>query len=111
MLSLWPTPRILVALQPMDMRKGFNGLYTWVKSVLQEEPTSGHWFVFLNQRRNRVKILTYDGSGLWILNKKLERGTFSPVAGEGQSLGLRPEDLLMLLHGMESPTRRAWHRL
>jgi transposase len=75
MLSLSPATRIFVALAPMDMRKGFNGLYAWVQTVLGQEPTSGHWFVFLNKRRNRLKILTHDGSGLWILSKRLERGT------------------------------------
>jgi transposase len=43
MLSLSPATRIFVALEPLDMRRGFNGLYTWVQTVLQEEPTSGHW--------------------------------------------------------------------
>jgi transposase len=71
MLSLSPTTRIFVAVKALDMRQGFNGLYAWVQTVLGEEPTSGHWFVFLNKRRNRLKILTYDGSGLWILNKRL----------------------------------------
>ena len=71
MLSLSPATRIFVAVQAMDMRQGFNGLYAWVQAVLGEEPTSGHWFVFLNKRRNRLKILTYDGSGLWILSKRL----------------------------------------
>ena len=68
MLSLSPATRIFVALEPLDMRKGFNGLSAWVQTVLKEEPTSGHWFVFLNRRRNRLKILTYDGSGLWLCN-------------------------------------------
>ena len=51
MLSLSPATRIFVALQAMDMRQGFNGLYAWVQTVLGEEPTSGHWFVFLNKRK------------------------------------------------------------
>ena len=111
MLSLSPATRIFVALGPVDMRAGFNRLYTWVQSVLQEEPTSGHWFVFLNHRRNRLKILTYDGSGLWIFSKRLDRGTFAPLAGEGKSLRLRPEELTLLIHGIESTSRRQWHRV
>ena len=111
MLSLSPATRILVAVEPLDMRRGFNGLYTWVQTVLQQEPTSGHWFVFLNKRRNRLKILTYDGSGLWLLSKRLERGTFAAVSGEGKSLSLRPEELTLLIHGIESTSRRPWHRL
>jgi transposase len=111
MLSLSPATRIFVAVQAMDMRRGFNGLYAWVQTVLGEEPTSGHWFVFLNKRRNRLKILTYDGSGLWILNKRLEAGTFAAPAGEGKSRSLRPEELTLLIHGIEGASRRSWHRV
>lgn len=111
MLSVSATSRIFVAVGPTDLRLGFNGLCTWVAAVLGEEPTSGHWFVFLNRRRNRVKILTYDGSGLWLLCKRLERGTFARPTGTGLSQGLRPEELLLLLHGIEGTCRRAWHRV
>ena len=111
MLSLSPATRIFVAVEPRDMRQGFNGLYTWVRTVLQEEPTSGHWFVFLNKRRNRLKILTYDGSGLWILSKRLEKGTYAAPAGEGKSIHLRPEELTLLIHGIEGTSRRPWHRV
>lgn len=110
MLSLSPATRIFVALEPVDMRAGINRLYTWVQSVL-EEATSGHWFVFLNRRRNRLKILTYDGSGLWTFSKRLDLGTFSRPVGEGKSLRLRPEELSLLIHGIESTSRRQWHRL
>jgi transposase len=54
MLSLSPATRIFVALEPIDMRQGFNGLYARVQTVLREEPTSGHWFVFLNKRRHQT---------------------------------------------------------
>ena len=111
MLSLSPATRIFVALEPVDMRRGFNGLYTWVQTMLQQEPTSGHWFVFLNKRRNRLKILTHDGSGRWILSKRLERGTYATVPGEGRSQCLRPEELTLLIHGIESSSRRQWHRV
>jgi transposase len=57
MLSLSTATRIFVALDPVDMRQSFNGLYARVQTVLQEEPTSGHWFVFTNKPRNRLKIL------------------------------------------------------
>ncbi len=111
MLTLSPATRIFVALEPIDMRRGFNGLYTWVQTVLGEEPTSGHWFVFLNKRRNRLKILTHDGSGLWLCSKRLELGTFATPVGEGKSRCLRPEELTLLIHGIESATRRQWHRV
>ena len=111
MLSLSPATRVFLALRPIDGRKGFNGLYTLVKETLQQEPTSGFFFVFLNKRRNRLKILTYDGSGLWLLTKRLDRGTYALPSGEGQSANLRPEDLTLLIHGIESTSRRPWHRV
>lgn len=111
MLSLSPATRVFLALRPIDGRKGFNGLYSLVKETLQQEPTSGFLFVFLNQRRNRLKILTYDGSGLWLLNKRLDRGTYAAPTGEGLSVNLRPEDLTLLIHGIESTSRRQWHRV
>ena len=66
MLSLSPATRVFVALAPVDMRKSFNGLYTYAQEVLQQSPTSGHLFVFTNKLRNRLKILFWDGSGLWV---------------------------------------------
>jgi len=110
MLSLSTATRIFVALEPVDLRASFNGLYARVQTVLQEEPTSGHWFVFTNRRRNRLKILFWDGSGLWLCTKRLERGTFGWPAGPGPSQNLRPEELTLLLHGMESASRRPWWR-
>jgi transposase len=57
MLSLSPAARVFVALEPVDMRQGFNGLAVRVRSVLGQEPTSGHYFLFTNKRRNRLKVL------------------------------------------------------
>ena len=111
MLSLSPATRIFVALEPLDMRLGFNGLSILVKETLGQEPTSGFLFVFVNQARNRLKVLFWDGSGLILCTKRLERGTFAPMAGEGQSQCLRPEELTLLIHGIESASRRAWHRV
>ncbi len=110
MLSLATATRILVALHPVDLRQSFNGLYTRVQTVLQQEPTSGQWFVFTNQRRNRLKILFWDGSGLILCTKRLEKGTFGWPTGEGASQYLRPEEWLVLLHGIESPSRRRGRR-
>lgn len=111
MLNLSPATRVFLAVQPIDGRKGFNGLYTLVKETLQQEPTSGYLFAFLNKRRNRLKILTYDGSGVWILTKRLDRGTYSAPVGEGQSVNLRPEELTLLIHGIDNASRRDWHRV
>ena len=69
--------KVLVALEPCDLRKGFNGLEGLVSQRLGEEARSGTLYVFSNRRHNRLKILYFDGTGLWILTKRLEKGTFS----------------------------------
>jgi transposase len=66
-----PATRIYVATGATDMRKGFNGLYGLVRERLECDPTSGHVFLFTNARRNRLKLVVYDGSGLWVCAKKL----------------------------------------
>ena len=101
---------MFVALSPVDMRRSFNGLFALVQSVLGQDPLSGHLFVFSNRRRNRVKILYWDGSGLWVCAKRLERGTFGWPTGEGSGCCLRPEHLALLLHGMEGRDRPRWYR-
>jgi len=111
MLSLSPATRVFLALAPIDGRKSFNGLSLLVRETLGQEPTSGFLFVFVNQARNRLKILFWDGSGLILCTKRLERGTFAALGGEGKSLSLRPEELILLLHGMEGTLRRRWYRV
>ncbi len=111
MLSLSTATRVFVALEPVDMRKSFNGLYALVQSVLGQEPTNGHLYLFTNKLRNRLKILCFDGSGLWVCAKRLEKGTFGWPRGSGLSRCLRPEELNLLVHGLEGTPRRNWHRL
>jgi transposase len=110
MLSLSPATRVFVALSPVDMRRSFNGLYAHVQTVLGQDPLTGHLFVFTNRLRTRLKLLYFDGSGLWVCAKRLERGTFGWPGGEGASCNLRPEELQLLLHGMEGQPRRHWYR-
>lgn len=110
MLNLSPATRIFVALAPVDMRLGCNGLYGLVQNVLGQAPLSGHLFVFTNRLRNRLRVLYWDGSGLWVCAKRLERGTFGWPVGEGAGLCLRPEEFSLLLHGMEGRSRRHWYR-
>ena len=105
-----PATRVFVALNPVDMRRGFNGLHADVQTVLGEDPLTGHLFVFSNRLRNRIKILYFDGSGLWVCAKRLEKGTFGWPVGEGASCTLRPEQLQLLLHGLEGQPRRHWFR-
>ncbi len=110
MLSISPATRIFAALTPIDMRLGFNGLYALVQTVLNQDVLSGHLFLFTNKLRNRIRVIYWDGSGLWICTKRLEKSTFGWPKGEGVSLCLRPEELQLLLHGIEGTPRRHWYR-
>ena len=115
MFGLGPATKVYLALGATDMRKGFDGLYGLVRDRLCCEPTSGHLFLFCNARRNRLKILYWDGTGLWNCAKRLERGRFSwpTVSGEAESkVLLSHEELALLLGGIDlSRTRRKeWYR-
>jgi transposase len=79
MLSLSPATRVFLALRPIDGRKSFNGLTVLIKETLEQEPTSGFLFVFVNKARNRLKILFWDGSGLVLCTKRLESGVSACV--------------------------------
>jgi len=111
MLSLSPATRVFLALQPIDGRKSFNALSVLVKQTLQQELTSGFVFVFINKARNRLKVLFWDGSGLVLCTKRLESGRFARPVGQGPSRGLRPEELSLLIHGLEGTSRRRWLRI
>jgi transposase len=115
MFGLGPATKVYLALGATDMRKGFNGLYGLVRDRLLCEPMSGHLFLFANARRNRLKILYWDGTDLWNCAKRLERGCFSwpSVASPAETkVLLNQEELALLLGGIDlSRTRRkAWYR-
>jgi len=110
MFSLTAATRIYIALDPIDLRGGFNRLSGLVKTTLQADPLSGHLFVFTNQHRNRLKVLYWDGSGLWVCAKRLEQGRFAWPAGEGASCNLRPEEWTALVQGLEVVSRKNWYR-
>ena len=76
MLSLPDAVRVFVARAPVDFRKAHDGLSQVVRDVFGDDPLSGHLFVFTNKRRDRIKLLFWDRNGLWLLYKRLERGTF-----------------------------------
>jgi transposase len=114
MLGLGAATRIYVAVGSTDMRKGFEGLYGLVRDQLGLDPLSGHLCLFCNKGRNRLKVLYWDGSGLWICAKRLERGRFSwPSDGEQSArVTLSQEELSLLLGGIDlTRTRRKnWYR-
>jgi transposase len=103
MLAFPAAIRIYVAVQPVDMRKSFNGLWAAVSERLGEDPKSGAVFAFINAERTRLKLLYWDGTGVWVLAKRLEQGRFSwPAAADDRTkLALAPEALALLLGGVD----------
>lgn len=116
MFGLGPATRIYLSVGPIDMRKGFDGLHGLVRDHLGQDPMSGHLFLFTNRSRTRLKALVWDGSGLWVCAKRLEQGRFHwPEAADTKenSVSMRPEELAMLLNGMDlkrAEPRRNWYR-
>ena len=105
--------RIFLAPGHTDLRRSFDGLYGLVQSQLAEDPKSGHLFLFCNKPKTRLKVLCFDGSGLWVCAKRLERGRFTwPGAEVGSKVRLCSEELALLLGGLEltKVSRRNWWR-
>jgi transposase len=112
--GLGPATRIYVAVEAVDMRKGFDGLYGLVRDQLAHDPLSGHLFLFSNRTRTRLKALVWDGSGLWVCAKRLEKGRFHwPAPSETQRSVVMPaEELAMLVNGLDLKRTqpRKWYR-
>ena len=104
---MFPLPaavRIYVAAEPVDLRRGFDGLAAATRSVIGADPLSGHLFVFRNRRANRVKVLVWDRTGFLLLYKRLERGTFrlptAPRPGH-RHVELDAGELWLMLEGLD----------
>ena len=114
MFGVGAATRIYVATGATDMRKGFYGLYGLVRDQLMCDPLSGHLFLFSNAQRNRLKILFFDTTGLWVCAKRLEIGRFHwPTPDDAQAkIVLSHEEFAMLLGGIDlAQTRhRKWYR-
>lgn len=110
LLTLTPATRIFVALAPVDLRRGFDGLAAHAEAVLGERVVEGGLFAFTNRRRNRLRLLWFDGTGLWQATKRLEGGTLAWPGGEGAAVGFRPEQLSALISGLEVTERGGWYR-
>jgi transposase len=109
MLSIPGRVKIFLAVEPTDMRQGFDRLAARVSQTLQADPLSGHLFVFRNRRADRLKLLYWDGDGYAVWYKRLESGVFRfPIAAQGQaSLTISAADWAMLLDGVDlSSVRR-----
>lgn len=102
MLSLAAGIKIFVYTPVTDMRKGINGLSGIVRSEFQSEPTDGSLYLFINRRRDRLKILHFDGGGYWLYYRLLEAGTFEELSAKGNSCQLQMDatQLSMLLSGV-----------
>jgi transposase len=117
MLTLPAAVRIFVASEPVDLRRGFDGLAAATRSVIHEDPLNGHVFCFLNRSRNRIKLLVWDRTGYVIVYKRLERGTFTvattPAPGH-RHVEMDAGELALMLEGIDlhdAVRRPRWRRL
>lgn len=113
MLSFPVGFKIFLALEPIDMRKQFNGLWAAAATQLHEDPRQGAVFVFANRDRDRVKLLYWDGTGVWVLAKRLEKGRFSWPRATGAKLALAPAELTLLLAGIDlgEIAKKSWYKM
>lgn len=103
-----PLPRgiqILVATEPVDLRKSFDGLAAVAREVLRQDPMNGQLFVFRNRQGHRCKALLWDRTGWMILYKRLESGRFRFPVSEGATVEVQADQLRMLLDGVELGVR------
>jgi transposase len=114
MFGLGPATKVYVAVGATDLRKGFDGLYGLARDALGLDPLSGHLVLFCNRSRTRLKVLFWDGSGLWICTKRLEKGRFSWLTEPEATacVTLSSEEFALLVGGIDlSQTRRKnWYR-
>ncbi|MCL2661485.1 MAG: IS66 family insertion sequence element accessory protein TnpB [Acidobacteriaceae bacterium] len=106
--------RVYLAVGAVDLRKSFEGLYGLVRDQMGCDPLSGHLFLFTNARRTRLKVMVFDGSGLWVCTKRLERGRFGWPASADSAvrIEMRVDELSLLLNGidLEQARPRKWFR-
>ncbi|MBM3359667.1 MAG: IS66 family insertion sequence element accessory protein TnpB [Betaproteobacteria bacterium] len=101
MIALPAGTRVWVAAGVTDMRKGMDGLAALVQTALSENPFSGHLFVFRGRRGDLVKLVWFDGDGLCLLAKRLERGRFVWPQAQSGTVALSAAQLSMLLEGID----------
>lgn len=95
------SPQVLLALEPIDMRKSYQGLAVLAQQVLQDDPFSGHLFVFTNKKRNRLKLLYWHINGFCIWQKRLEKGCFHLPKGPKPSIDITSYQLQGLIQGID----------
>ena len=99
MIQVTPQMRILLAVEPVDFRKGIDGLAGVCRAILESDPFSGHVFIFRNKRATAIKVLMYDGQGFWLCQKRLSKGRFKvwPVKGQSRLSQLAVHEVQMLI--------------
>jgi transposase len=100
MLSLSPSVRYFFYRQQADMRKGFDGLSGYVRNELGRDPLTGDIFIFINRRRNQIKLLLFEGDGFSVYHKRLERGSYEIPDGSEDCLVLQRDQLQFILQGV-----------
>ena len=114
MLTLPSTVRIFLATEPVDMRKSFDALALLVTHVLEQDPMSGHLFVFVGRRRHIARILFWDRAGFTLISRRLERGLFrlpTAIPPGAQRMEVESADLVLLLEGIDltnAKRRKRW---
>jgi transposase len=99
--------RVFAYSEPVDLRKGYDGLYGLVKQGLKRDPLSGDLFLFSNRRRRGCKVLVWDGTGLCVFQKRLERGRFASLFREdARAVELTASELALFIEGCELVARR-----
>jgi transposase len=102
MLTLPATVRVFVATQPVDLRKGFDGLQALVWGALGTDPSSGHLYVFRNRREDQMKVLFFDRTGYAVFHKRLAQGAFRiPEASGAARIEVSASELLLILEGID----------
>jgi transposase len=100
--------RVFAYPRPADLRKGYDGLYGLVQTGLGRDPLSGELFLFVNRRRTACKVLLWDGTGLCIFQKRLERGRFASLfRDDGSAVRLTASELALFVEGCDLVGRRA----
>lgn len=107
MIALPPTTKVWLAAGKTDMRKGFDGLSAVAQTLLQEDPLSGHIFVFRGRMGDRIKVLWWDGQGFCLFYKRLEKGSFVWPGAQDGKVKITPAQLSSLLEGLDWRLTRA----
>ncbi len=116
MIQITPQMRILVAVDPVDFRRGIDGMARVCREVLDSDPFAGWLFVFRNRRATAIKILTYDSQGFWLAHKRLSQGRFRwwPTHASHAATALDAHQLQRLIMGGDPAARDAapvWRRV